>query len=307
MLDLDIFVNDLVLDMYILTDGCVSADVAALDHGTLADDYAAGDDGILNSSSDLAAVGDERVLDFCFIIVLAGAGIVGSGIDRPVGCEELSCLCRIEKLLVGIIVALEAGDRSEVSEVLNCADFEIADLGVDNVGEIVHGGDLSRLADQLDQQGFLHNEGLHGDSAYILVAEIAADRVDLVVSDIEDVAGLIAALSMVNGVIQSCDVSAGCGVALKEGVIILLEDHAAGSDHNVFLRLSLDVLKVLIHSTDVGVVDVVYLLLCRRKDLQSAALGVDVVVTACSDMSDKGTCLAGNVNLLVNNAAVAQV
>jgi hypothetical protein len=112
---------------------------------------------------------------------------------------------------------------------------------------------------------------------------------------------------MVNGVIQSCDVSAGSGVALKEGVIVLFEDHAAGSDHNVFLRLSLDVLKVLIHSPDVGVVDVVYLLLCRRKDLQSAALGVDVVVTARSDMSDKGTCLAGNINLLVNDAAVAQV
>ena len=190
---------------------------------------------------------------------------------------------------------------------LNCANIEIADLGVDDVGEVVHGGDLSRLADQFDQEGFLHNEGLHGDCAYILITEVAADRVDLVISDIEDVAGLIAALRMVNGVIQSCDVSAGCGVALKEGVIVLFEDHAAGNDHNVLLGLSLDVLKVLIHSPDVGVVDVVYLLLCRRKDLQSAALGVDVVVTACSDMSDKGTCLAGNVNLLVNNAAVAQV
>ena len=250
---------------------------------------------------------DEGVLDFRFIIVLAGAGIIGSGVDRPVRCEELSCLCRIEKLLVGVIVALKAGDRSKVSEVLNCANIEIADLGVDDVGEVVHGGDCSRLADQLDQQGFLHNEGLHGDRTYILVAEVAADRVDLVICDIEDVAGLISALSMVNGVIQSCDVSAGCGVALKEGVIVLFEDHAAGNDHNVLLGLSLDVFKVLIHSPDVGVVDGVYLLLCRRKDLQSAALGVDVVVTACSDMSDKGTCLAGNVNLLVNNAAVAQV
>ena len=106
MLDLDIFVNDLILEVYILADGRVSADVAALDHGALADDYAACDDGILNSSADLAAVGDERVLDFCFIIVLAGGGIIGSGVDRPVGCEELSCLCRIEKLLVGVIVAL---------------------------------------------------------------------------------------------------------------------------------------------------------------------------------------------------------
>ena len=30
-------------------------------------------------------------------------------------------------------------------------------------------------------------------------------------------------------------------------------------------------------------------------------------MTACSDVSDKGTCLAGNINLLVDNAAVAQV
>ena len=82
--DLDIFVNDLVLEMYVVADGRVSADVAALDHGALADDYAAGDDRILNSSADLAAVGDEGVLDFRFIIVLAGAGIIGSGVDRPV-------------------------------------------------------------------------------------------------------------------------------------------------------------------------------------------------------------------------------
>jgi hypothetical protein len=120
-------------------------------------------------------------------------------------------------------------------------------------------------------------------------------------------AGLIAALRMMNGVIQCCDVSAGSSVALKKSIIILLEYHAAGSDHNVFLRLSLDILKVLVHSLDVGVVDRVYFLLRGKKKLDSSALGIDVVVTACSDVSDQGTSLAGNINLLVDNAAVAQV
>ena len=307
VIDRDILVNDLVLEMYIVADRGVSADVAALDHGALADDYAAADNRIFDHSVDLAAVGDEGVLDFRFIIVLAGAGIIGSGVDRPVRCEELSGLFRIEKLRIGVIVALEAGDRSEVSEVLNGTDIQIADLGIDDVGQIEHGGDRSCLADQLDQQGFLHNEGLHRDGAYILVAEVAADRVDLVICDIEDVAGLIAALSVVDCVIQSCDVSAGCCVSLKESIVVLLEDHAAGSDHNVLLGLSLDVLKVLIHCPDVGVVDGVYLLLGGRKKLESPALGVDVVVTACSDVCDHGTSLAGNINLLVDNAAVAQV
>ena len=43
VIDRDILVNDLVLEMYIVADRGVSADVAALDHGALADDYAAAD------------------------------------------------------------------------------------------------------------------------------------------------------------------------------------------------------------------------------------------------------------------------
>ena len=39
VIDRDILVNDLVLEMYIVADRGVSADVAALDHGALADDY----------------------------------------------------------------------------------------------------------------------------------------------------------------------------------------------------------------------------------------------------------------------------
>ena len=115
MIDRDVLIYDLILEEDILADGGVSADVAALDHSALADDYAAGNDGILDGSVDLASVGDEGVLDLCGIIVLAGTGIVGPCVDRPVGREEISGLCRVEKLLVGVIVALEAGDRTKLS------------------------------------------------------------------------------------------------------------------------------------------------------------------------------------------------
>jgi hypothetical protein len=90
-----------------------------------------------------------------------------------------------------------------------------------------------------------------------------------------------------HNVIKSGDISAGSDVVLKKLVIVLLEDHAAGSDHNVLLGLSLDVLKVLVQRLDVGVVDAVQFLLRGHKELKSAALGVDVVVTSGSDVRDQ--------------------
>jgi hypothetical protein len=112
---------------------------------------------------------------------------------------------------------------------------------------------------------------------------------------------------MVHHVVQSSDISAGFSVALQKGVEVLFEDHAAGSDHNVILRLSLDILKVLIQRLDVGVVNAVHFLLSGHKELHSAALGVDVILTASSDVRNKGTGLGGNINLQVVNAAVAEV
>ena len=73
-------------------------------------------------------------------------------------------------------------------------------------------------------------------------------------------------------------------MVLKQLVQILSEDHAGRNDHDIFLMLHLDIIHVLIESIDVGVVNSVQLLLCREEKLDSAALGVDVVVTACADV-----------------------
>ena len=133
--DLGIFVDNLVLKYDVLADLSVSHHDAALEGGAFSDLDTAADDGIFDRSLDLAAVGDERVLDICFIIELGRAGIGGPGVDRPVCAEQSGGLVDIDQVEVCFVIGLQARDGSEEAMVLNSADIELAALCVDDVGQ----------------------------------------------------------------------------------------------------------------------------------------------------------------------------
>ena len=141
----------------------------------------------------------------------------------------------------------------------------------------------------------------------ILVAKVPGDSGDLLAIECEGVAGGIAFLRVEHFVIEKCDVRAGFHMILEELIIILGKDHAAGSDHNILTALTADIVNVREESIDVGVVDRVDHVLIGDDDLDPAALGVDVVMTAGADVGDQRTGLGADINLNVIDSAVAEV
>ena len=107
--------------------------------------------------------------------------------------------------------------------------------------------------------------------------------------------------------IEQSDVCAGFDVLLKELIVVLCKYHAAGSDHDIFLGLTADIVDIREQRIDICVVDRIDQFLIGNDDLDSAALGVDVVVTAGADMRYQRAGLLGDINLDVIDSAVAEV
>jgi len=305
--DLCVFVDDLVLQDDIFTDLGMCIDNTAFDDGTLADGNAAADDGILNGSADLAAVGNKGVLDYGFIIELGRAGIGSPGIDRPVRSEEGSGFIKIDEVHICLVIGLEAGDGSKEAVVLDPAHIELAAFCVDDVGECVDRGGLACRIHQVEEEILLHDEGFHEHVLVVLITEVGGDTLYLIAVQLEGIAGGIALLRVKYLVVEEGNVRAGFGVLLEQLVIVLCEDHAAGRDHDILLRLFADVFNVREERIDIGVVDRIDQFLVGDDDLDLTALGVDVVMTAGTDVCDQGPGLFGDINLNIINTAVAQV
>ena len=305
--DLGIFVDNLVLQYDVLADLCISHHDAALDRGAFSDLDAAADDGIFDRTLDFAAVGDERVLDICFIVELGRAGIGGPGVDGPVCAEQGSGLVDIDQVKVGLVIGLQARDGSEEAMMFDSTDIELAAFRIDDVGQCVDRGCLTGSIHQVDQEIFFHDEGLHEDVLCILVAQVPGDSGDLLAVKGESVAGGIAFLCVEYFVIQKSDVRAGFHMILEELIVILCKDHAARSDHDILAALTADVVDVREEGIDICVVDRVDHVLIGDDDLDSAALGVDVVMTAGADVSDQRAGLGADINLNIVDSAVAEV
>ena len=108
-------------------------------------------------------------------------------------------------------------------------------------------------------------------------------------------------------VIEQSDVCAGFDVLLKKLIIVLCKYHAAGSDHDIILGLTADIVDVREQCVDICVVDGIDQLFVGNDDLDSAALGVDVVVTAGADVGYQGAGLLCDINLDIIDSAVAEV
>ena len=124
--DLRPFVNNLVLQMYVFADHRVCQDHAVLYNSAFPDLASASDNTVFNSSLDQAAVGYNRIPDLCAVKILSGAGIVGPGVDRPFRIEQVLCCLEVNKRNIGVKIALEISDRSEVSSVRYAADIQFS-------------------------------------------------------------------------------------------------------------------------------------------------------------------------------------
>ena len=74
--------------MDILTDGAVCKNYTVLDNSALFDGTATSDNGILYSSLDHGAVGDNGVGNISCVKIMGRAGVIGACIDRPVIMER---------------------------------------------------------------------------------------------------------------------------------------------------------------------------------------------------------------------------
>ena len=91
MCDLGMLVYDQIFDMDILTDGAVCKNDTVLDNSALFDGTATSDNGILYSSLDHGAVGDNGVGNIGCVKIMGWAGVIGACIDRPVIMEKIGC------------------------------------------------------------------------------------------------------------------------------------------------------------------------------------------------------------------------
>ena len=74
--------------MCILTNNSMSKYNTVLNYSTRFNLAATSDYGVLYSSFDQAAVGNNGILNICSLKILSRAGVVGSGVDRPFRIEQ---------------------------------------------------------------------------------------------------------------------------------------------------------------------------------------------------------------------------
>ena len=79
MKDFDHLVYYLVLYMYALTNFSTGKNHTVFDHGILVNDAATTENGILNGSLHLTAVGNDRVADLGGLIIVSWTGIIEVG------------------------------------------------------------------------------------------------------------------------------------------------------------------------------------------------------------------------------------
>ncbi len=92
--DLSHFVHYLIFHMDIRSDFSTCKNDTVLDHSTFVDYAATPDDGILNGSLYLTAIGNNRVADSRLSLIMSRTGVIGTGIDRPFRIKQ--CLCSFD-------------------------------------------------------------------------------------------------------------------------------------------------------------------------------------------------------------------
>ena len=133
MKDFDHLVYYLVLYMYALTNFSTGKNHTVFDHGILVNDAATAENGILNGSLHLTAVGNDRVADLGGLIIVSWTGIIGTGINWPFRIEKCLRSLDIDQIHIGVVIALEICDGSEEAAVGNSSYIQLIMQLIDNV------------------------------------------------------------------------------------------------------------------------------------------------------------------------------
>ena len=102
-------------------------------HGILVNNAATAENGILNGSLHLTAVGNDRVADLGGLIIVSWTGIIGTGINWPFRIEKCLRSLDIDQIHIGVVIALEICDGSEEAAVGNSSYIQLIMQLIDNV------------------------------------------------------------------------------------------------------------------------------------------------------------------------------
>ena len=189
--------------MDIFTDHTAAQHDTVADHSALFDDAAAANDGILDRTLNHTAVGNDGVADLSRVIIMRRAGIIRTGVDRPVLMEEVLRGLVIDQGHIRIIIALEVGDRSKESAMSHTAHIQLAADLIDHIRQCEHGRKLTGLVNEIDEEFRLHHICIHENIAVLRITMVRLQREHtLLLVEIEHLAVQVGFLRIVNGMVQ---------------------------------------------------------------------------------------------------------
>ena len=164
------------------------------------------------------------------------------------------------------------------------------------------------LLNQFKEQSFLHYISIHEDIFALCISMVWLDGENtLLLVDIQCMAVQEMILCIVYTVIHQCDICTGLDMSLKECIIICCVNHIAWCEDNIFGINLIKAVKVFNICSDICIVDIVLFNRLCKKDIQLSTLGVDVIMTSCSEMFYKGTGFSADIHLHDINTTVTHI
>ena len=190
----------------------------------------------------------------------------------------------------------------------NTTDIKLSCKTVDNLWQSVHGRDLSGFFDKLNEKLFFHNVSIHEDVAFLSASTVLFDGFNtFLFIQVQNITVDKFFSCVIYRLIQKSDICFRINVCLKELGVILRIYHVRWCDDHIWLMHTLDEFDVFVESSDICVVYVVFsTVLCEHK-LKFAAFGVDVVMTAGSEVSSQRTRFVSYIYLNVVNSTIAHI
>ena len=126
----------------------IGKNYTVFDHGILVNNAATAENGILNGSLHLTAVGNDRVADLGGFIIVSRTGIIGTGINWPFRDRKVSVQPDIDQILLGSSEICRWKRRSRVGNPYIQLIMQL----IDNVCKSKGRRNWPLPADQLDKQ-----------------------------------------------------------------------------------------------------------------------------------------------------------
>ena len=129
----------------------------------------------------------------------------------------------------------------------------------------------------------------------------------LLTVQVQDVAVQIVLLGIINGMIKHGHICTGFDMGIDQLGIVGGVDHVIRSDNNIRIMNCFDALQIGVVVVDIGVIDIIVIIVLLEEKLKFAALGVDIVMTSCSKMFYNRTGFIIDIDLNTFNVAVGHI